>query len=84
MTFTDTSSGATQWFWDFGDGTTSTERSPKHVFLISGTFPVTQAAVNQTGASYSTRPVTIAPPSKANPVSGVPRSRAPRAITPRH
>ncbi len=37
--FTDQSTGnITSWFWDFGDGTTSTEQSPYHVFPDSGNY----------------------------------------------
>ncbi|MBI2269550.1 MAG: PKD domain-containing protein [Bacteroidetes bacterium] len=38
--FTDNSADATQWFWDFGDGTTSTEKNPKHVFTTGGPHTV--------------------------------------------
>ncbi|SFB27093.1 gliding motility-associated C-terminal domain-containing protein [Flavobacterium swingsii] len=45
-----------QWLWDFGDGTTSTERDPQHVYLNSGTFTVTLKAISETGCykTYST------------------------------
>ena len=29
------------WQWDFGDGTTSVEQNPKHVYTNPGTYPVT-------------------------------------------
>jgi len=39
--FGDLSSGGIQvWEWDFGDGTTSTERSPMHRYLESGKYTV--------------------------------------------
>jgi hypothetical protein len=39
--FTDFSKGdIVSWLWDFGDGTTSTERSPVHAFSEVGTFEV--------------------------------------------
>ncbi|MEM6379757.1 MAG: PKD domain-containing protein, partial [Bacteroidota bacterium] len=30
----------TSWFWDFGDGTTSTEQNPEHVFAFEGGFDI--------------------------------------------
>ncbi|MDH7504805.1 MAG: PKD domain-containing protein [Candidatus Acetothermia bacterium] len=40
--FTDQSSGSvTDWLWDFGDGTTSTEQNPLHVYAKGGKFTVT-------------------------------------------
>jgi len=45
--FTDTSSenpGA--WSWDFGDGTTSDEQNPSHVYTESGTYGVTLIVTN--------------------------------------
>lgn len=41
VTFTDTSTGnPTSWFWDFGDGTTSTERNPVHTYGAIGQYDV--------------------------------------------
>ena len=40
--FTDTSDGqVATWDWDFGDGVTSTEQSPSHVYAANGTYDVT-------------------------------------------
>ncbi|MCO6499623.1 MAG: gliding motility-associated C-terminal domain-containing protein [Vicingus serpentipes] len=41
--FTNLSSGATTYLWDFGDGTTSTEANPTHIFAygFSGTITLT-------------------------------------------
>lgn len=38
--FTDTSIGALSWFWDFGDGTTSTLQNPSHTYASVGDFDV--------------------------------------------
>jgi len=44
--FTDTSeNGPTVWAWDFGDGATSTEQNPSHIFAV-GTYNVTLMATN--------------------------------------
>lgn len=39
--FTDASIGTpSEWLWDFGDGTTSTEQNPVHTFPEQGIYPV--------------------------------------------
>lgn len=50
--FYDKSRYATNWFWDFGDGTTSTDRSPIHTFLNLATtqYTVTMIASNYISA----------------------------------
>ncbi len=50
--FQSTISGdATSWQWNFGDGTTSTERNPTHTFTATGTYHVTLTASNAYGSS---------------------------------
>ena len=40
--FTDTSTGSpTAWFWTFGDGNTSTEQNPTHIYTFPGNHTVT-------------------------------------------
>lgn len=59
--FTDQSTDAVQWYWDFGDGTTSTDKDPKHVFATPGTHTV--KLVTKSGCYCSdsiTKTVTIA------------------------
>ena len=51
--FTDTSTNdPTQWEWNFGDGTNSTEQNPVHVYNSEGTYTVTMVATNAAGSSY--------------------------------
>jgi gliding motility-associated-like protein len=38
--FLNLSSGAETYLWNFGDGTTSTEESPTHLYLASGTYTI--------------------------------------------
>jgi len=49
--FTDTSTGApTSWSWSFGDGATSTEQHPSHVYEAPGAYDVSLTAANDAGA----------------------------------
>jgi gliding motility-associated-like protein len=50
--FENTSSGGLQFFWDFGDGTTSTDRSPVHTFS-AGTWTITLTAVDSGSCNIS-------------------------------
>jgi PKD repeat protein len=43
--FTAQTSWATNWIWDFGDGTNSTDTNPVHVFNEKGTYHVTLVAI---------------------------------------
>jgi gliding motility-associated-like protein len=52
--FTDKSIGADEWNWDFGDGNTSTQQSPTHVYATPGTYTVTLLVRNHTtGCEYT-------------------------------
>jgi PKD repeat protein len=47
--FGDTTNGSSGWYWDFGDGSASTERSPVHTYAAEGTYAVTHRAKNGNG-----------------------------------
>lgn len=49
VAFTNTSTGATRYEWDFGDGATSTETNPVHTYTTRGNFTVKLIAVNASG-----------------------------------
>jgi PKD repeat protein len=55
ITFTNCSVEADSYFWDFGDGETSTEANPKHTYEIGGEddgeFQVTLEATNKKGTT---------------------------------
>ncbi|TDH25627.1 PKD domain-containing protein [Segetibacter sp. 3557_3] len=53
VTFNNTSqnSGASSFFWDFGDGSTSTLRSPVHSYANTGVYSVKLIATNPNGCS---------------------------------
>ncbi len=40
INFTATATGAETWFWDFGDGTSSTEQNPRHTYEEEGRYTV--------------------------------------------
>lgn len=49
--FVNGSLGATNYLWNFGDGTSSTERNPSHQYLATGTFTAELIAFNAAGCS---------------------------------
>jgi parallel beta-helix repeat protein len=54
--FTDTSTGnPTSWYWDFGDGSTSTEKNPTHTYTTPGNYTVslTVSDENNTNSTLS-------------------------------
>lgn len=40
---------AVSWYWNFGDGTTSTLNSPQHLYKSDGIYTVTLSTIDQTG-----------------------------------
>jgi PKD repeat protein len=50
-TFTNSSTGAVNYEWDFGDGNTSTEESPTHVYAEAAEYTVTLNAINESNLS---------------------------------
>ncbi|MEM6964472.1 MAG: PKD domain-containing protein [Bacteroidota bacterium] len=57
--FTNLSSDATSYFWDFGDGSTSTEADPQHQYNLNGDYNVTLNANNACGTTTITKVVSI-------------------------
>lgn len=51
VSFTNFSQNATSYSWDFGDGNTSTEKDPTHVYEAAGTYTVALTASNADGKS---------------------------------
>ena len=58
VSFTDASSGATSWLWDFGDNNNSTQQNPVHTYSTPGNYTITLTINN--GACSSTQTFTIA------------------------
>jgi PKD repeat protein len=51
VNFSNNSISALQYFWDFGDGSTSTDESPVHTYLNTGTYTVTLVAIGCNGVA---------------------------------
>jgi len=49
MKFTNTSTGGVAYLWDFGDGTSSVEANPSHIYATTGVYNVKLTATNQNG-----------------------------------
>lgn len=56
VAFTDKSTGApTSRNWNFGDGTSSTEKNPTHTYSKAGTYTATLKATNEAGGDTETK-----------------------------
>ena len=67
VTFHDSSSTATSWFWQFGDGNSSTQQNPVYTYSSSGTFLVTLVISTPCGNDTLTREIILYPLSIAAP-----------------
>jgi len=58
--FTNNSSSATSYLWDYGDGTTSTDDNPTHIhaYIANGNYNVNLTASNQCGSNTTSHIVT--------------------------
>lgn len=64
--FTDASTGATSWSWDFGDPSSgfanrSSSPNPAHVFVAPGTYAVTLTAASGVGSATRTLSLRVGP-----------------------
>ena len=57
VTFTNSSSNATGYSWDFGDGGMSAETNPVHTYAADGDYTVTLTATDDSGASNDNQQV---------------------------
>lgn len=62
VTFENLSTGADSYAWDFGDGSTSTEANPVHVYTDGGTFSVSLKATNEGGSDTYSEDITLTKP----------------------
>ena len=62
VNFTDESTGlVTSWLWHFGDGTTSTEKSPNHTYNSHGTFTAKLTVYGPGGTGSKTLSIRVTP-----------------------
>ncbi|HOW15466.1 PGF-pre-PGF domain-containing protein, partial [Methanosarcina sp.] len=57
--FTDSSENATAWNWDFGDGNSSADQNPLHIFSTAGTYTVNLTVSNVNGTDSKTTDITV-------------------------
>jgi PKD repeat protein len=60
--FHNTSTNANAYEWDFGDGNTSTEKNPWHIFDSTGNYTVTLISENENGTDEVSQSVIIKNP----------------------
>lgn len=53
INFVNTSSNSVSYFWDFGDGNTSTDVDPQHVYTSPGTYTITMIATDSSTCNIS-------------------------------
>lgn len=74
--FTDVSTSAggdpiVDWFWDFGDGTSSTQSDPEHSYSSAGTYTVSLTVGTAHCSHTSSQVVTVEPAPEASFVSNI-------------
>lgn len=62
ITFTNTSTGADSYSWDFGDGATSTLKDPVHTYASAGVYTVKMTATNANGSATAQQDIIAAAP----------------------
>lgn len=64
ITFTNNSTDATSYSWNFGDSATSSVTSPSHQYASAGSYTVTLTATNSYGSDTATTTITVNTPSE--------------------
>ncbi len=65
--FMDTSTGSvTDWLWDFGDGNTSAERNPNHIYAAAGEYTVSLTVSNVSSSDVASTTLGVALPPTAS------------------
>ncbi len=71
--FTDQSVQPFEWFWEFGDQTTSTSQNPVHTFTSPGIYAVKLTVTNPLGSNFIVHNITVNPAFSVN-VTATPSS----------
>ncbi|WP_292373105.1 PKD domain-containing protein, partial [Methanosarcina sp. UBA411] len=64
--FIDFSENASEWNWDFGDGSTSTEQNPVHIYSTAGNYTITLTAFNVDDQNVKTGEISVSKPLDKN------------------
>ncbi len=64
--FTSTSTAASSFTWDFGDGNTSTDKEPTHTYAEVGSYTVSLTVDNDFGSDNVSKEVAVASPYKSS------------------
>jgi PKD repeat protein len=67
VNFVGSSENATTHFWDFGDGSSSSEENPFHIYSSPGTYTIQHIASSSCGADTSTFDLMVTISSVADP-----------------
>jgi len=71
INFNDTSIGdGLTYFWDFGDGNSSTDKNPTHTFINGGVYSVSLAVSNDNGSDIKSVPIVVASGGNTGGVGG--------------
>ncbi len=77
ITFSDFSSGANSWQWDFGDIITSSIQNPEHIYNNAGNFTVIQVVTNEYNCVDTTTTILV-----INPGEEIHPPKLPNAFSP--
>jgi PKD repeat protein len=68
VSFRDSSTGSpASWFWDFGDGETSTVKNPTHKYVEAGSYTVTLTVTNDAGSNKVSKDAYVLAVAKEQP-----------------
>ncbi|MEI6408538.1 MAG: PKD domain-containing protein [Bacteroidota bacterium] len=80
VVFTNSTTNATSYSWNFGDSGTSTAANPTHTYANDGTYTVVLTATNACGSSTSTQVVTVSSAPTASFTANTTSGCAPLAV----